>query len=46
MTEMTLREILSDAIRFWEWARLLYNAVLALSVVGIFSRMMEPPQKQ
>ena len=36
MTEMTLQEILSDAIRFWEWARLLYNAVLALIVAGIF----------
>jgi hypothetical protein len=36
MTQKILQEILSDAIRFWERARLLFNAVLAVIVVLVF----------
>jgi hypothetical protein len=33
MPSMTLREILSDAIRYWERRRIFYNAALAAVVV-------------
>ena len=36
MADITLREILSDAIRFWERARLPYNAVLVVIVLAVF----------
>jgi hypothetical protein len=36
MSDITIREILSDAIRFWERARPLYNAVLATIVLAFF----------
>ena len=32
----TLSEIVTDAIRYWEPRRLLYNGVLALVVIGYF----------
>ena len=32
----TLREMATDAIRYWEPRRLIYNAVLALVVIGYF----------
>jgi len=32
----SLREMVTDAIRYWEPRRILYNAVLALIVVGYF----------
>ena len=34
-----VREILTDAIRFWEWRRLFYNLVLAAVVLLDFSRL-------
>ena len=33
-----IREILTDAIRFWEWRRLFYNLALAAVVLLDFSR--------
>ena len=36
MADIKLREILSDAIRYWERARLLYNVVLAAIVTALF----------
>ncbi len=33
-----IREILTDAIRFWEWRRLFYNLVLAAVVTFDFAR--------
>ena len=33
-----VREILTDAIRFWEWRRLFYNLALAAVVLLDFSR--------
>ena len=36
MSDITIREILTDAIRFWERARPLYNAVLALIVLAFY----------
>lgn len=35
----SIREILTDAIRFWEWRRLFYNLVLAAVVLLDFSRL-------
>ena len=32
----SLREMVTDAIRYWEPRRILYNAVLALIVIGYF----------
>jgi hypothetical protein len=32
----SLREMVTDAIRYWEPRRLIYNAVLALIVIGYF----------
>ena len=32
----SLREMVTDAIRYWEPRRLVYNAVLALIVIGYF----------
>ena len=34
-----VREILTNAIRFWEWRRLFYNLVLAAVVLLDFSRL-------
>ena len=34
---MSLRDILSDAIRYWESRRIAYNAVLASIVIVLFS---------
>lgn len=31
-----LREIATDALRYWERRRLIYNAVLAAIVIGVF----------
>ena len=36
MNTVTRQEAFTDAIRFWERGRILYNAVLALIVVGYF----------
>ena len=36
MDAPTLREYATDAIKFWERARILYNLVLAAIVVGYF----------
>ena len=33
---LTIREAATDAIRFWEPRRLIYNATLALIVIGYF----------
>ncbi len=35
-----LREILTDALRFWEWRRLFYNLVLAAIVLLEFARLL------
>jgi hypothetical protein len=32
----SLREMVTDAIRYWEPRRLIYNAILALIVIGYF----------
>ena len=37
MTAATIREVLSDAIRYWERGRIIYNLVLAAVVVGCFA---------
>src|SRR6266446_7773786 len=36
MSEMTVRDALTDAIRYWEFRRIAYNAILALVVVLVF----------
>ena len=36
MSDPAFRELVSSAIRFWEPARLIYNAVLLLIVIGYF----------
>jgi hypothetical protein len=36
MSEMTIRDMLTDAIRYWELQRILYNAILMAIVVGVF----------
>ena len=36
MDDITLRQIVTNAISFWERGRIFYNAVLALIVVGTF----------
>ncbi len=40
----TFRELVTDAIRYWEPRRLVYNAVLALIVIGYFCAAL--PQSQ
>ena len=35
-----IREILTDALRFWEWRRLFYNLVLAAVVLLEFARLL------
>ena len=37
MDSQTLKESLTDAIRYWELRRLAYNAILALIVIAYFS---------
>jgi len=34
---INLRDILTDAIRYWEWRRLIYNAALAAVVLVVFA---------
>jgi hypothetical protein len=34
---MTIRDALTDAIRYWELRRIAYNGVLALIVVAVFA---------
>lgn len=36
LSDSNLREILSNAIRFWERARLIYNGVLAAVLVAVY----------
>jgi hypothetical protein len=36
MSEVTIRDALTDAIRYWEFRRIAYNAVLAAVVVAVF----------
>jgi len=36
MSETTLRDVLTDAIRYWELRRIAYNAILAAVVVVVF----------
>jgi hypothetical protein len=36
MSEMTVRDVLTDAIRYWELRRIAYNAVLLAIVVVVF----------
>ena len=45
MDGQTLRELLTDAIRFWEPLRLAYNAVLA-AIVLIYFAMAYPASKE
>src|SRR6187401_1457157 len=35
-TKASFREMVTDAIRYWEPRRIIYNAVLALIVIGYF----------
>ena len=37
MSEMTVRDVLTDAIRYWELRRIAYNAILAAVVVVVFA---------
>jgi|SRR6185295_2331586 hypothetical protein len=36
MSEMTVRDVLTDATRYWEVRRIAYNAILAAIVVVVF----------
>jgi hypothetical protein len=36
MNEMTVRDALTDAIRYWEVRRIAYNAILMAVVVAVF----------
>jgi hypothetical protein len=36
MTEMTIHDMLTDAIRYWELRRIAYNVILASIVVVVF----------
>jgi len=36
LPKASLREMVTDALRYWEPRRLIYNAVLALIVIGYF----------
>ena len=36
MNEVTFRDVATDALRYWEPRRLIYNAVLVIVVVGYF----------
>jgi hypothetical protein len=36
MSEITVRDVLTDAIRYWEVRRIAYNAVLVAVVVVVF----------
>ena len=36
VAKTSIREMVTDAIRYWEPRRLIYNAVLALIVIGYF----------
>ena len=36
MSEMTVRDALTDAIRYWELRRIAYNAILAVVVAVVF----------
>jgi hypothetical protein len=36
MSEMTVRDMLTDAIRYWEFRRIAYNAILVAIVVVVF----------
>ena len=36
MSEMTLRDVLTDAIRYWEIRRIVYNAILVGIVALVF----------
>jgi hypothetical protein len=35
-----IREVLTDALRFWEWRRLFYNLLLAAVVLLEFARLL------
>jgi hypothetical protein len=36
MAEVTFREALSDAVRYWEWRRIVYNLALVTVVAAVF----------
>jgi hypothetical protein len=36
MTDITFRAALSDAIRYWEWRRVIYNLALSAVVGAVF----------
>ena len=40
LAKASLREMVTDALRYWEPRRLIYNAVLALIVIGYFCRSL------
>jgi hypothetical protein len=37
MSEMTVRDVLTDAIRYWELRRIAYNAILVAIVAVVFT---------
>jgi hypothetical protein len=45
MSDLTIREIVSDAIGFWERARIVYNAALAIVLLAVFLTML-PQSKE
>ena len=42
MSEMTVRDVLTDAIRYWEVRRIAYNAILAAVVVAAYAFYVMP----
>jgi hypothetical protein len=44
MSELTVRDVLTDAIRYWELRRIAYNVVLLLVVVVVF--VLQWPQSR
>src|SRR5258705_7702408 len=39
-----LRDLTTDALRYWELRRLFYNVLLAAIVAGLFSALLPPPE--
>ena len=36
MNDITVKEVLTDAIHYWEWRRIIYNGILTAVVVVVF----------
>lgn len=42
MLQITAREALSEAVRYWEPRRILYNCVLLIVVIAVFCANLPP----